>query len=233
MTGRILIADGVPTNRIVLRVKLTAAYYEVLQAGTGADALRRIARDKPDLVIISAELPDMDGAEFCRQLRARADAVETPVIVVPSESDRARRLALLEAGADEVLARPVDELVLLARLRSLLRARNAEDELRMREVTQNALGMADAPGAFIAPGRITVVPVQPEIPVRGAVMTLRTCLRDRITTVTPDATLRQDFAGTDVFVIVDTGTRAGSGLSLLTQLRAAPQFRQAAIGERA
>ncbi|MDO6588275.1 diguanylate cyclase [Salipiger sp. 1_MG-2023] len=229
MTGRILIADGVPTNRIVLRVKLTAAYYEVLQAGSGADALRLVARDKPDLVIVAADLADMSGAEFCRRLRSRPEAVETPVIVVPPDSDRADRLTLLAAGADEVLPRPVDELVLLARLRSLLRARNAEDELRMREVTQKALGMAEDTAGFEAPARVTVVPVQPEIPVRSAVATLRTRLRDRIEAVTPDMALRHDCAGTDVFVIVDTGTRAGSGLSLLTQLRASPLFRQAAI----
>ncbi|KAB2541730.1 diguanylate cyclase [Salipiger aestuarii] len=229
MTGRILIADGVPTNRIVLRVKLTAAYYEVLRAGSGADALRQMAREKPDLVIVSADLPDMGGAELCRQMRAQGDAVETPVVVVTPDNDRTERLALLAAGADEVLARPVDELVLLARLRSLLRSRNAEDELRMREVTHKALGMPEAATAFAVPARVAVIPVQPEIPVRGAVTSLRASLRDRIETVTPDMALRQDYAGADVFVIVDTGTRAGSGLSLLTQLRAAPQFRQAAI----
>lgn len=229
MTGRILIADGVPTNRIVLRVKLTAAYYEVLQAGSGADALQQVARDKPDLVIVSADLSDMDGAEFCRRMRALNGAAETPMIVITPENDRTERLALLGAGADEVLARPMDELVLLARLRSLLRTRNAEDELRMRDVTQKALGMAEAATVFAVPARVTVIPVQPETPVRGAITTLRANLHDRIETATPDMALRLAYADTDVFVIVDTGTRAGSGLSLLTQLRTAAQFRKAAI----
>ena len=128
MTGRILIADGVPTNRIVLRVRLSSAYYEVAQAGSGAEALQVARRERPDLVIAATDLPDTDGETLCRKLRGTAGLSDTPVILLHPAPDRATRLRLLAAGADDVLARPVDELALLARLRNLLRARHAEDE---------------------------------------------------------------------------------------------------------
>ncbi|NIY98443.1 response regulator, partial [Salipiger sp. HF18] len=70
MTGRILIVDGVPTNRIVLRVRLSSAYYEVLQAGSGADALLSVRLQRPDLIIAAADLPDMTGEGLCQQIRA-------------------------------------------------------------------------------------------------------------------------------------------------------------------
>ncbi|MCR8546816.1 diguanylate cyclase [Salipiger sp. P9] len=229
MTGRILIAEGVPTNRIVLRVKLTSAYYDVLQAGSGAEALLTVRRQKPDLVIAASDLPDMAGRDFCARLRAMPDASETPVILVHPEPDRAERMRALAAGADDVIARPLDELVLLARLRSLLRARHAEDELRLRDDTRRALGLAEPPAGLQVPARIAVVPVQADIPVRAGIAALRTRLPDRFETLRPDQALRDDGPLPEVFVIVDTGSAPGAGLSLLTQLRASPSFRQSAI----
>lgn len=240
MTGTILIADGVPTNRIVLRVKLRAAYYDVLQAATGAEALLEVRRNKPDLVIASADLPDMAGRDFCLRLRALPQALDTPVILVHSEPDYAQRIRALAAGADDVISRPVDELVLLARLRSLLRARHAEDELRLRDDTRRALGLAEPPASFLAPARVALLPMHPDIDTEGAANRLRARLSDRIETMSPDRALRAGDNAPEVFVILDTGPfgpsdtpctadRGGEGLALLTQLRASPALRQSAI----
>ena len=83
MTGRILIADGVPTNRIVLRVKLTSAFYDVQQASSGAEALALIRQERPDLVIASADLPDMEAEAFCSALQASASAAASAAASLP------------------------------------------------------------------------------------------------------------------------------------------------------
>lgn len=229
MTGRILIADGVPTNRIVLRVRLSSAYYEVAQAGSGAEALQVARRERPDLVIAATDLPDTDGETLCRKLRGTAGLSDTPVILLHPAPDRATRLRLLAAGADDVLARPVDELTLLARLRNLLRARHAEDELRLREDTRRALGLAEPPRAFERPARIALVPVQADIPLRPALVTLHARQPHRFEILDPEQALRDGPTPPEVMVIADTGSRPGAGLSLLTQLRGGPKSRRAAL----
>lgn len=229
MTGRILIVDGVPTNRIVLRVRLSSAYYEVLQAGSGADALLSVRLQRPDLIIAAADLPDMTGEVLCQQIRALQVAPDTPVILIHPAPDRLQRMRALAAGADDMLSRPVDELVLLARLRSLLRARHAEDELRLRDDTRRALGLAEPPAELHCPARVAVVPVQADVSVKAVVSTLRARLPDRFEICSPDEALRLAGGAPEVFVIVDTGSVAGAGLSLLTQLRASPPYRQSAI----
>lgn len=229
MTGRILIADGVPTNRIVLRVRLSSAYYEVVQAGSGAEALRVARRDRPDLVIAATDLPDTDGETLCRKLRGMAGLSDTPVILLHPAPDRATRLRLLAAGADDVIARPVDERALLARLRNLLRARHTEDELRLREDTRRALGLAEPPRAFERPARIALVPVQAGIPLRPALVTLHARQPHRFEILGPEQVLREGPNPPEVVVIVDTGSRPGAGLSLLTQLRGSPKPRRAAL----
>ena len=70
MAGRILIVDDVATNRIVLKVKLASAFYDTIQASTGAEALRIAREVKPDLVLLDVELPDMSGIEVCEKLKA-------------------------------------------------------------------------------------------------------------------------------------------------------------------
>ena len=107
MTGRILIVDGVPTNRIVLRVRLSSAYYEVLQAGSGADALLSVRLQRPDLIIAAADLPDMTGEVLCQQIRALQVAPDTPVILIHPAPDRLQRMRALAAGADDILSRLV------------------------------------------------------------------------------------------------------------------------------
>ncbi|WP_417724744.1 diguanylate cyclase [Salipiger sp.] len=233
MTGRILIADGVATNRIALRVKLKAAFYDVIQAETGTDALRLVRQQRPDLVIASADLPDMPGRDFCLRMRGQPDANDTPIILVHSGPDHAQRLRALAAGADDVISQPVDELVLLARLRSLLRARHAADELRLRDDTRRALGLSEPPAGFRSPARIALVSTRRGQTLDAAATVLRSRMSDRIETMSPEHALRAIDPVPEVFVIVDVGstptTVPGEGLAILTQLRASPNLRQSAI----
>lgn len=121
MSGKILVVDGLATNRIVLKVKLSTAYYDVIQAATGSEALGLAERDMPDIILSSAQLPDQSGAEFLKALKARCGRDTPPTLLFLTESTTEVRLDLLQAGATEILVKPVEERVLLARLRSILR----------------------------------------------------------------------------------------------------------------
>ena len=103
MSGRILIIDALATNRIVLKVKLSSAYYSVLQADSGRDALRQVRRDAPDLILTSATLPDMDASDFLAQLRGCEQTAGIPVVMILSDNAETTRVALLQAGANDVI----------------------------------------------------------------------------------------------------------------------------------
>jgi len=86
MAGRILIADDVATNRIVLKVKLMAACYEVLQASGGAEAIECARTDAPDLILLDLLMPDMDGVAVCKQLKEDPLTAHIPIIMVTAHS---------------------------------------------------------------------------------------------------------------------------------------------------
>ena len=157
MSGRILVADPVSTNRIVLKVKLAAACYDVIQAAGGDELLARADRDRPDLIILSSDMGSDDGVPLCQALGKRPRTANVPVILVTTDHNPEFRTRGLMAGAAEVLTKPLAEAVLLARLRNLLRARDTRAELRLRTRTNQALGFAEAPEALARPARITIV----------------------------------------------------------------------------
>ena len=107
MTGRILIVDDVATNRIVMKVKLGTACYSVDQATGGAEALRMALAAPPDLILLDIVMPDLDGLEVCRRLKANPRTSGIPVVLVTAHTDRETRMAGLKAGADDILAKPV------------------------------------------------------------------------------------------------------------------------------
>ena len=82
MPGKILITDAIATNRISLRSRLSAAYYEVVQASCAEDALNMLATEAPDLVVIASCLPDMTASQMCARLRALPNHGDLPVIVL-------------------------------------------------------------------------------------------------------------------------------------------------------
>jgi PAS domain S-box-containing protein len=110
---------------------LKRAGFEVLDAGTGGQALEIARASRPDLVLLDVNLPDMDGFEVCRRLRADPATTTLPIVHVSATfvSDRAQDLAY-EGGADSYLIDPVEPAVLLATIHSLLRLRRAEEGLR-------------------------------------------------------------------------------------------------------
>lgn len=230
MTGRILIVDGLPTNRIVMRVKLATAFYDVFQSHSGADALVNLPANRPDLIIMAQSLPDMEGLDLCRRIRGNPLWADIPVILVQRDADAAQRINALQAGADDVLIHPVDDVVLLARIRSLLRARNAEAELRLRDDTERALGLAEDTATFVQPAHVALVPtaLRDESLVKAATA-LRGCMSDRITVLQPDDALRNPGNPPEVYVIVESPNGKGNALNLLSDLRSRTETRHAAI----
>ena len=229
MTGRILIADDLVTNRIFLRVKLGAARYEVLQAASAADAFDMARREAPDLIVLNTRIGDGAGVDLCHVMKSSAETEDIPLILLTAKTDRSVRLAALHAGADEILTRPLDDITLLARVRSLLRARETWKELRRRRTTAAALGFAEEPPGFSAPGRIALVAAEAETAEQWKAG-LSTLIPDPIAALSSDAAL--DAApgeAADLFVIgADPGCQGG-GLGLLSELRSRAPTRHAAI----
>jgi two-component system KDP operon response regulator KdpE len=115
---RILIVDDEPQIRRFLRTGLPPHGYECVEAGTVAEAMKVIARDRPDAIILDLGLPDEDGFSVITQVRSRA---LTPIVVLSARDDVEGKVKALEMGADDYVTKPFDMMELLARLKAALR----------------------------------------------------------------------------------------------------------------
>ena len=131
MGGKIIIVDDVATNRIVMKVKLTAAGYLPVVAADGTSCLALAKAQAPALILLDCNLPDMPGTEVLRHLRADPQTRRVPVVVLSARQGPAARIAAFQAGADDFLVKPIDDQTLLARIRSLMRADGALSGLSM------------------------------------------------------------------------------------------------------
>src|SRR5271168_3871899 len=135
MSARILVVDDNPLNLKLLTAKLMHDYYVVSTASSGAETLTKALEEKPDIILLDVMMPDMDGFATCKALRANAATAHIPIIMVTALSDAADRLRGLDAGADDFLTKPINDIALMARVRSLLRLKMILDEWRLREAT--------------------------------------------------------------------------------------------------
>ncbi len=231
MSGRILIADSVATNRIIMKVKLSAASYGVVQAETAASVLNSLEEDLPDLFIIDVDLPDLDGITLCRKIREDPATTDIPLIIVSTRTDSPTRLAALRAGADEFLPKPLDEMILLARVRNLIRSRALSEELKLREGTAARLGFAEPVTAFTRPERVLLVARRPDI-----ALGWRRSIEGRVSAEIEVMPYEQLLDSTSKsrekpdLIVIPAGLKSGaSGLILLAELRSRAETRHAAI----
>lgn len=133
MTARILVVDDIPANVKLLEVKLTAEYFDVITAADGPTAIELAQNQAPDLILADVMMPGMDGFELCQRLKADPETSHIPLVMVTALSDVADRVRGLEAGADDFLTKPVNDIALFARVRSLARLKQMMDELRVRQ----------------------------------------------------------------------------------------------------
>ena len=145
MTARVLVVDDLSANIKLLEARLSAEYFDVSAATSGPQALAICAQDRVDIVLLDVMMPGMDGFEVCRRLKADPATAMIPVVMVTALDQPSDRVRGLEAGADDFLTKPIDEVALIARVRSLTRLKLMLDELRARASTSAALGVADAP----------------------------------------------------------------------------------------
>ena len=124
--GRVLVADDSPANCRLLAAVLESRGYDVVTAAGGAEALEAVGRERPDLVLLDINMPDVDGYEVCRRLRADPSTSFLPVVMVTSAGNE-ERVPALEAGADDFVTKPFDPAELLARVGSLLRIKAFHD----------------------------------------------------------------------------------------------------------
>ena len=140
MSGRVLVVDDVATNRLLLRAKLSSAYYDVVVAENGTQALEMARSEQPDMVMLDVMMPDMDGFAVCAALKSGEETAHIPVIMVTALDTPEERIRGLEAGADDFLSKPFNDLALFARVRNLMRMKMMFDELRLRDMTSRELG---------------------------------------------------------------------------------------------
>lgn len=141
MSGRILIVDDNPLNVKLLAARLTREYYAVTTAHNGKEALALAQQEPPDLILLDVMMPEMDGYETCRRLRTDPRTQHIPVVMVTALSDAEDRIKGLESGAQDFLSKPIHDVALFARVRSLLRLKMVMDEWRLRHSTGSSLGL--------------------------------------------------------------------------------------------
>ena len=141
MTARVLVVDDIPANVKLLEARLNAEYFDVLTAANGPEAIALCEQGLCDIVLLDVMMPDMDGFEVCRRLKGQIATAHLPVVLVTALDQPADRVRGLEAGADDFLTKPIDEVSLIARVRSLARLKVVIDELRNRANTTVALGV--------------------------------------------------------------------------------------------
>lgn len=123
--GRVLVVDDDPDIVRFVEMNLRFEGFEVAVAGDGSQALAEIGRARPDLVLLDIMMPELDGVEVTRRIRADPLTAALPIIMLTAKSLSADRVAGLTAGADDYIIKPFDTLELVARVRSTLR-RNRE-----------------------------------------------------------------------------------------------------------
>lgn len=159
MTARILVVDDIPANVKLLEVRLLAEYFDVLTAENGFKALEIVANTHVDVILLDIMMPGMDGFEVCERLKANPKTMHIPVVMVTALDQPADRVRGLKAGADDFLTKPVNDLQLVARVKSLVRLKSLSDELRIRADTARTIGFEDLTRfeGFDAGGQVLLV----------------------------------------------------------------------------
>jgi len=234
MSGRILVVDDTATNRLILRAKLSADYYDVLQADGGISGLEMARRELPDLVLLDVMMPDMDGFAVCLALKSDPLTAHIPVVMVTAANAQEDRIRGLEAGADDFLNKPINDITLFARVRNLMRVKMMFDELKMREFTTQELGLGDMTGSLEAKLDHTASVVL-ALKSREQSDRFRACIDAQFAYQTRCARHESEVLALgaedppDAFIITQHLADGDDGLRLVSKLRANPATRQCAI----
>ncbi|MBS0256518.1 MAG: PleD family two-component system response regulator [Proteobacteria bacterium] len=159
MTARVLVVDDIPANVKLLEARLLAEYFNVVTAEDGFKALAICDEEQVDIILLDIMMPGMDGFEVCERLKANPNTAHIPVVMVTALDQPSDRVRGLKAGADDFLTKPVNDLQLIARVKSLVRLKAVSDELRLRAETARQIGIEEmlrSDGLMQTPGRVLV-----------------------------------------------------------------------------
>lgn len=230
MTAKVLVVDDIIANVRLLEAKLKAEYFEVTTALNGLDALEAVQRIQPDIILLDVMMPGMDGIEVCRRIKSNPATLHIPVIMVTALDQPKDKVRGLEAGADDFLTKPVNDVALFCRVKSLVRLKMLTDEISARDgqddkawAARSATLMADLDN----PGHILFVDargllkdrVEASLGVRHTV----TCVED------PHLVLTEVSQKNYELVLLNFDFEQYDGLRLCSQLRSLQKTRQIPI----
>ena len=231
MTARVLVVDDLLPNIKLLEARLTAEYFDVLTSTNGPEAIEACKAGLCDIVLLDIMMPGMDGFEVCTRLKADPATSHIPVVMVTALDQAADRVRGLDCGADDFLTKPVDEVALIARVKSLSRLKVTMDELRSRALGSARLGRSDpfvnASAADGHHGRVLLVDDRVASSDR-IIASLRGAQTVDVETNPQEALFRAAENSYDL-IIVSLGLSNYDGLRLCSQLRSLERTRSLPI----
>lgn len=226
MTARVLVVDDLEPNVKLLEAKLRAEYFDVLGANSGEEAIELAAKEKPDIILLDVMMPGMDGFETCRRLKSDPETMHIPVVMVTALDQQADRVTGLEAGADDFLTKPVEDLALFARVRSMTRLKMMTDELRARYATGKDLGIVGQIDTDIRPSerRIFIIDDNEDQAAR-MIAVIGDDVNEVIHETDPEAALGRVRVGEFDLILVNMSLEAMDPLRLCSSIRSFEETR--------
>jgi two-component system, cell cycle response regulator len=231
MTARVLVVDDVPANVKLLEARLSAEYFDVTTASNGIEALALCERAECDIILLDVMMPELDGFEVCRKLKSNPRTHHIPVVMVTALDQPSDRVRGLEAGADDFLTKPVTDIALISRVRSLARLKMVTDELRMRAVTSKEIGLQSPEREAVLDtgrgGRVLIVDDRPSSYER--IVTNLSAEHAVDVESNPNEALFRSAEGNYDLVVVSLNLQEFDGLRLCSQIRSLERTRNLPI----
>ncbi len=231
MTARVLVVDDILANVKLLEARLSAEYFEVLTAYNGRDAIEICEADKADIVLLDVMMPEMDGYEVCKHIKSNSKTQHIPVIMVTALDQPSEKIRGLDAGADDFLTKPVDDIALVTRVKNLSRLKTLTDEMIMRANTSEQLGVVGYETSELLNsgegGKIMLVE-DSERSAKTIAQTLSTSHTVDVETDIQNALITLPDGGYDL-LIVSLNLKNADGLRLCSQVRSLNRIRHLPI----
>jgi two-component system cell cycle response regulator len=231
MTARVLVVDDVPANVKLLEARLSAEYFDVTTASNGIEALALCERAECDIILLDVMMPELDGFEVCRKIKSNPLTHHIPVVMVTALDQPSDRVRGLEAGADDFLTKPVTDIALISRVRSLARLKMVTDELRMRAVTSKEIGLQSPEREAVLDtgrgGRVLIVDDRPSSYER--IVTTLSAEHTVDVEPNPNEALFRSAEGNYDLVLVSLNLQEFDGLRLCSQIRSLERTRNLPI----
>jgi two-component system, cell cycle response regulator len=231
MTARVLVVDDILANVRLLEAKLTAEYFEVVTAMNGLDALDAIQRTKPDIVLLDVMMPGIDGIEVCKRIKSNPATQHIPVVMVTALDQPEDRVRGLEAGADDFLTKPVNDISLFCRIKSLVRLKMLTDELRIRAETTDSIGIISKSNIAQSdrPGHVLLVDTRTTSAARISGYLSEKNTIHHTADFTKVVEIASDVAQPFELIVISLDEEQFDGLRLCSQLRSCEATRQTPI----